>query len=223
MKASLFSLFFAGAALALPKVTRTGQYLYDESGNRFFIKVSHPLPTRRCALVLIPVTPRVSHTRRRARLARPPTEASPSPSTLSYVPSFLLLLFFIHPLPIGRVSIHSAPWLFLTLPRLADPAGCKRDIANLQKLTVNAVRVYSVDAALNHDDCMSQLSAAGIYTMFVLSSCSTCRLATERLSLASTCPSPSMAPSVTPNFLLSYTIFDAHFQAVPLPLGPQIF
>jgi hypothetical protein len=49
MRASLFSLFFAGAALALPKITRTGKYLYDESGNRFFIKVFIPLsapPTR---------------------------------------------------------------------------------------------------------------------------------------------------------------------------------
>ena len=43
MRASLFSLLFAGAALAaLPKITRTGKYLYDASGNRFFIKVLLP-------------------------------------------------------------------------------------------------------------------------------------------------------------------------------------
>lgn len=69
--------------------------------------------------------------------------------------------------PTGRVRLHKVPQLSLTPPSLADAAACKRDIPNLQKLTVNAVRVYSVDAALNHDDCMSQLSAAGIYTMFV--------------------------------------------------------
>jgi hypothetical protein len=64
MRASLLSLFFAGAALALPKITRTGKYLYDESGSRFFIKV---YPPSSLALVLILTTPRVSRTRRRVR------------------------------------------------------------------------------------------------------------------------------------------------------------
>lgn len=35
------------------------------------------------------------------------------------------------------------------------------------QLTVNAIRVYSVDSSLNHDECMSALDAAGIYTMYV--------------------------------------------------------
>lgn len=40
----LFSLALVGVQLltmtaALPNVTRTGKYLYDESGNRFYIKV----------------------------------------------------------------------------------------------------------------------------------------------------------------------------------------
>lgn len=104
MRASLFSLLFAGASLAaLPKITRTGKYLYDESGNRFFIKVLHPPSyySTTCAHpVLILIIRRVSRTRRRARLVRPSTEASPSPSTLSCVPSFLpLSLLFAHSLP----------------------------------------------------------------------------------------------------------------------------
>ncbi len=50
---------------------------------------------------------------------------------------------------------------------LTDSAACKRDIPFLQKLGVNAIRVYSVDSSKNHDDCMSALSSAGIYTMCV--------------------------------------------------------
>ncbi len=43
---------------------------------------------------------------------------------------------------------------------------CKRDLPFLTQLGVNTIRVYSVDSTLNHDACMSALSAAGIYTMY---------------------------------------------------------
>lgn len=46
---------------------------------------------------------------------------------------------------------------------LADSAGCTRDVPEFQKLGLNAIRVYSVDNNVNHDDCMNMLSAAGIY------------------------------------------------------------
>ncbi|KAG6358915.1 hypothetical protein INS49_012435 [Diaporthe citri] len=46
---------------------------------------------------------------------------------------------------------------------LADTATCKRDIAEFKKLGINTVRVYTVDNSASHDDCMSQLSDAGIY------------------------------------------------------------
>jgi hypothetical protein len=48
---------------------------------------------------------------------------------------------------------------------LALPNSCTRDITYLKQLGVNTIRVYSVDSSLNHDSCMSTLSAAGIYTM----------------------------------------------------------
>ena len=50
---------------------------------------------------------------------------------------------------------------------LALSTACQRDIPYLTRLGVNALRIYSVDPTLNHDACMTALSAAGIYTMYV--------------------------------------------------------
>jgi hypothetical protein len=50
-----------------------------------------------------------------------------------------------------------------------------------------------------------------------------CRLASEYLFLASTCPCLSMVLLVSSAFLTLLCISDAYLQAAPLPLGPQIF
>ncbi|RPD63253.1 hypothetical protein L226DRAFT_451078 [Lentinus tigrinus ALCF2SS1-7] len=51
---------------------------------------------------------------------------------------------------------------------LTDGSACQRDLTYLKQLTVNAVRIYSVDSTLNHDDCMKAFSDAGIYTIIDL-------------------------------------------------------
>jgi hypothetical protein len=48
---------------------------------------------------------------------------------------------------------------------LANASACQRDVTFLKQLTVNVIRVYSVNSSLNHDTCMSLFSQAGIYTM----------------------------------------------------------
>ncbi|KAL8635828.1 MAG: hypothetical protein Q9228_006719 [Teloschistes exilis] len=46
---------------------------------------------------------------------------------------------------------------------MADTTVCKRDIAEFKKLNINTVRVYTIDNSKNHDECMNELAAAGIY------------------------------------------------------------
>lgn len=46
---------------------------------------------------------------------------------------------------------------------LTDIDGLARDIFLFQKLGINAIRVYSVDPTVNHDQAMTMLNAAGIY------------------------------------------------------------
>lgn len=52
---------------------------------------------------------------------------------------------------------------------LADQAGCARDIPLLQELGTNVIRVYAINASLDHSACMSMLQNAGIYLLQDLS------------------------------------------------------
>jgi hypothetical protein len=53
---------------------------------------------------------------------------------------------------------------------IADPAVCKRDIAEFKKLGINTIRIYSVDNTANHDTCMQALADAGIYLVLDVNS-----------------------------------------------------
>ncbi|KAI9460168.1 glycoside hydrolase family 72 protein [Lactarius psammicola] len=123
----MLSFFRAAAAIAVTlslssgghaigKVTRSGRYLYNADGSRFYIKG-------------------IAYQEQGAAIVDPNAPFS-EPST------------FIDP--------------------LANATACARDIPFLQQLGVNTIRVYSVNASLNHDSCMQGLSSAGIYTMYVV-------------------------------------------------------
>jgi len=107
----------AHTTLALPKITRTGRYLYNPDGSRFYIKG-------------------ISYQEQGTLAVTTDPNAFPEPDN------------YVDP--------------------LAMPDACKRDIPYLQQLTVNAIRVYSVNSSLSHDDCMSALDSAGIYTIIDL-------------------------------------------------------
>jgi 1,3-beta-glucanosyltransferase GAS1 len=51
---------------------------------------------------------------------------------------------------------------------LANSAGCSRDIPYFQQLGINLIRVYQVNSSLDHSECMSALSSAGIYVLLDL-------------------------------------------------------
>ncbi|CAL3972140.1 unnamed protein product, partial [Diplocarpon coronariae] len=52
---------------------------------------------------------------------------------------------------------------------LADEAGCRRDIPLLKELGTNTIRVYAINASLDHSVCMRMLQDAGIYLIQDLS------------------------------------------------------
>lgn len=114
--------FLSSPVLAIAKISRTGKYLYDETGSRFYIKGVAYQPQGQVA----------ANTAANAANGGFPDYSS-----------------FYDPLSSGT--------------------NCTRDLPYLQQLGVNAIRVYSVNAAANHDSCMATFSAAGIYLILDVS------------------------------------------------------
>lgn len=52
---------------------------------------------------------------------------------------------------------------------LSSGTNCTRDLPYLQQLGVNALRVYSINPQLNHDDCMRTFNDNGIYVLLDVS------------------------------------------------------
>ncbi|KAK1922373.1 Glucanosyltransferase-domain-containing protein [Papiliotrema laurentii] len=120
--ASIAPLAFAVGTSALPQITRTGKYLYDPQGTRFFIKGVAYQPQGELAA---------------DSAANQANGGFPEPSS------------YIDP--------------------LSSAQNCTRDLPYLRQLGVNAVRVYSVDPANNHDECMKAFDDAGIYVLLDVS------------------------------------------------------
>lgn len=72
-------------------------------------------------------------------------------------------MYFVGEVTIVENNPSLAPDTFID--PLANISACQRDLPFLQDLTVNVIRVYSVNSSLNHDACMNLFSQAGIYTM----------------------------------------------------------
>ncbi|KAI0271621.1 glycoside hydrolase family 72 protein [Gloeopeniophorella convolvens] len=114
--ALVVALSLSSSVSAIGKVSRSGRYLYNSDGSRFYIKGV-------------------------AYQAQGATSTDPNA-------------------PFEEPTSFTDP--------LADSAGCARDLPFLQQLQINTIRVYSVNASLNHDSCMQAFSSAGIYTILDL-------------------------------------------------------
>lgn len=163
-------------ARALAHISRTGKYLYDEQGARFYIKVGgqgagwgerKKDDGRRADVWDISWLPsRAWRTSPRARSLLRPLPTPPSGS-LPSLPSSLPPADAPPP-PSDPSGGFPEPSSYID--PLSSGTNCTRDLPYLQQLGVNAVRVYSVDPGADHDACMATLSGAGIYLMCVLSS-----------------------------------------------------
>ncbi|KAF7300515.1 1,3-beta-glucanosyltransferase [Mycena chlorophos] len=151
----------AWTAAALPKVSRTGRYLYTEDGTRFFIKgIAYQT---------------------QGQIVPGPDNPLNQPSTF--------------------------------VDNLADGNACARDLPYLQQLGVNAIRAYSANSSLNHDDCMHAFSAAGIYVILDL---------TLPLNGSIVTTQPSWSTNLLDQFLRTIDTFEQYDNVLAYNVGNEV-
>jgi len=193
---TIASLGLLGVAQALPKITRTGKYLYNPEGNRFFIKVRpgfHGDSTRGprgsrgvpCQASFQALTSRAWRTNLKENS---PRRAMPTPQSE-------------HRVTVVRQAIADGSGGFPEPSSYIDPLSssqnCTRDLPYLRQLGVNAVRVYSIDPAKDHSDCMKAFDDAGIYVLYVVASSDLFDIS-PRFFATQKCPLPSPTPASPP-------------------------
>ncbi|PNS20243.1 hypothetical protein CAC42_5693 [Sphaceloma murrayae] len=85
---------------------------------------------------------------------------------------------------------------------LADPAVCRRDLEYFRRLGINTIRVYTIDNTANHDICMNELAAAGIYLALDVN--------TPLYSINRADPAPSYNPTYLQSVFATMEVFSKY-------------
>ncbi|PSK60807.1 hypothetical protein B9Z65_957 [Elsinoe australis] len=85
---------------------------------------------------------------------------------------------------------------------LADPAVCRRDLEYFRRLGINTIRVYTIDNTANHDICMNELAAAGIYVALDVN--------TPLYSINRADPGPSYNPTYLQSVFATMDVFSKY-------------
>jgi len=98
------------------------------------------------------------------------------------------------------------------LDPLANGQGCTRDIPYFQQLDVNILRVYQVNASLDHSTCMEALNNANIYVVV--------DLATPYSAISST--SPSWNLELMTSFIETIEAFGSYENVFGFTIGNEV-
>ncbi|KIY49125.1 hypothetical protein FISHEDRAFT_41976 [Fistulina hepatica ATCC 64428] len=96
---------------------------------------------------------------------------------------------------------------------LANSSACSRDLPYLQALSINTIRVYSVNSSLNHDECMKTFSDAGIYTIIDLSLPSNGSI--DRTS-------PAWSTNLLDQYIATIDVFDGYDNVLAFNVGNEV-
>ncbi|PCH36489.1 carbohydrate-binding module family 43 protein [Wolfiporia cocos MD-104 SS10] len=98
------------------------------------------------------------------------------------------------------------------LDPLANGEGCQRDIPYFKELDINIIRVYQVNATLDHSTCMSALNDAGIYVLL--------DLATPVMAISST--SPSWNTALLTSYVETIEAFGSYDNVFGFNIGNEV-